>query len=107
MTRTHSRTLLVDVVDEAQVSLNIEVSDADEMRAEAIAEAYASNINHLLHLATRLEEAAAHLPDDSQVTPEEMALVKALENEVDSCFGVDARLYGRAVALYAVRDLAR
>lgn len=47
-----------------------------------------------------------HLPADDGVTDDERRLVEALEAEVEQAFGPGAALHGRAVALYAVRDLA-
>ena len=61
--------------------------------------------DHALALAVRMVTAARTLPGDDDVTEQEKALVLNLEAEVDAAFGPDARLYGRAVALYAVRDL--
>lgn len=61
--------------------------------------------DHALALAVRMVAAARTLPGDADVTEQEKALALQLEAEVDAAFGPDARLYGRAVALYAVRDL--
>lgn len=98
--------IFLDKVDDAEIWLQIEVYAEDEMQADAIAESYSASVAGLMDLGSKMKQAASLLPDDAHVTDEEMRLVRALESEVDLSFGQDARLYGRAVALYAVRDLA-
>lgn len=63
-------------------------------------------IGPILRLGSAMLRAASNLPEDDEITEEERRLVVQLEQEVDQAFGPGTSLHGRAVALYAIRDLA-
>jgi uncharacterized UPF0146 family protein len=66
-----------------------------------------AQFDRALALAFRIVGVMQRMPADMIVSVQEQKLVENLEAEVDQVFGPDARLHGRAVALYAVRDLLR
>lgn len=89
-----------------------ETADAHRLRLQAVVESQLAEFEHYLNLgatyaaAMAASQAAIHrgLPD-GPVSAMQMKLCEALEHEVDQAFGEGARLCGRAVALYAVRDM--
>lgn len=79
--------------------------DGAHMRLEAVAASFLERAAEQMALGSRMHDAAARLPDNDTISGREQDLVHDIEKEVDAAFGEDARLYGRAVALYCVRDV--
>lgn len=82
-----------------------ESDDADHMRLESVAASFLERAAEQMALGSRMHDAGARLPAIDAVSGKEKDLVHDIEKEVDAAFGEDARLYGRAVALYCVREL--